>query len=139
VSCREETRRQYCIAEKGKGHKRKQEKKTHLVLLRKRLHLVELVGVTRAHPDVADLSGLDDVVKRRHGLLDRSFLVEAVALEDVDVVESEASEGLVDRVEDVLARETAAVDVALGLYSRWRRVSWGRKKKKTRRISNRGP
>jgi hypothetical protein len=60
------------------------------------------------------------VVKSSHRLLDGSVLVEAMALKDVDIVKAKTLEGLVDRVEDVLAGETTTVDVALRLLRRRR-------------------
>lgn len=84
----------------------------YLVLARVRLHGVELVRIARRHADVADLARLDNVVQRDHELLHARVGRVAVDLEDVDVVEAKALEALVDRVEDVLAREAVAVDIA---------------------------
>lgn len=47
---------------------------------------MELVRKARRHADVSDLAGLDDVVQRLHGLLDRRLGVKSVALEQVDVL-----------------------------------------------------
>jgi hypothetical protein len=66
------------------------------------LHDAELPRPTRAHPDVPDVAGLDDVVEGLHGLLDRGVWIEAMALQDIDVVQLESLERCFDRVEDVL-------------------------------------
>jgi hypothetical protein len=42
-------------------------------------------------------------MKRLHCLLDGSVVVETVALQHVDIVELETAQGVLDRVEDVLA------------------------------------
>lgn len=62
------------------------DERRQLVIDRIILHCVELVGETRAHPNIADVSGLDDIVQRLHCLFDRSVVVEAVALEEIDVL-----------------------------------------------------
>jgi hypothetical protein len=48
------------------------------------------------------MTSLDDIVKGLHGLFDRGVPVEAVTLEDIDVVELQAFETVLNRVEDVL-------------------------------------
>lgn len=60
------------------------------------LHGLELIGVTARHADVPRVPGLDDVVQGLHGFGDGCVIVEPVALEDVDVVELEALEGVFD-------------------------------------------
>ena len=50
-------------------------------------------------------------MQRLHRLLNRRVLVEAVDLEQIEVVCAEALEGAFDVFEDGGARETAAVDV----------------------------
>lgn len=57
-------------------------------------------------------------MKRLHGLLERGVVVEAMDLEDIDVVGVEALERGVDLVEDGRAREVVLVDVVLGLLER---------------------
>lgn len=52
-------------------------------------------------------------VQRHHGLLDGGFLIEAVAVEDVDVVQAEPGQGLVQGGQHILAR-TAALPVGAG-------------------------
>jgi hypothetical protein len=73
------------------------------------LRLRELPRVHAAGAEVARLAGADHVVQRLHRLLDRRMPVPAMDLVQVDVVQAEPSERGVDRREDVLAREAAAV------------------------------
>lgn len=54
------------------------------------LHGVELIGVATRHADVTGITGFDDVVQGLHGFGDGGVVVEAVALEDIDVVELQA-------------------------------------------------
>ena len=58
------------------------------------LRLGELPGPHRRRPDVARLAGLDDVVQRLHGLLDRDVRVAAVDLVQVDVVHAEPAQAV---------------------------------------------
>lgn len=84
------------------------------------LHELELPRPATGHADVPDPTGLHDVVKRLHRLLDGRLVVESVTLEDVDVVESEPLKRALDRGKDALvsvrskrrthlARETTVV------------------------------
>ena len=64
------------------------------------LHLGELVGPHGAGTNVADFARLDEVMQCFHCFLDRDGGVEAVDLEEVDVVRSESLQGCIDCVED---------------------------------------
>lgn len=66
--------------------------------------------VARRHPDVADVSRFDDVVKSLHRLLNRCFVVKTVTLEYVNIIELESLERQLDGVEDVL-RDRMSNDV----------------------------
>ena len=57
-------------------------------------------------------------------LLDGCGVVEAVALEDVDIVELQALETLLDGVEDVLYRARTRGECMLSIY---RKRGWGRR------------
>ena len=85
-------------------------------------HGGELPGVHAGGADVARLARLHHVVERLERLLDRRLGVEAMDLVEVDVVDAEAPQRAVDRVEDVLARQAAAVRVvgAPGRTPWWR-------------------
>lgn len=74
------------------------------------LHLVELPRIAARHANVARIPRLHDIMQRLHRLLDRRFIIEAVALEDVDIVELQALERRLDAVEDVLAAQAVLVD-----------------------------
>jgi hypothetical protein len=50
----------------------------------------------RGHADVSNVTGLHDVVECLHGLLNRCIVVEAMALENVDVVKLEALQAVLD-------------------------------------------
>lgn len=76
----------------------------------------ELVGPHRGGADVAHFSGEHEVVQGAHGFGGGDGGVEAVDLEEVDVVCSEAFEGGVDGVEEGGAGEAC---VGVGL------VGWG--------------
>ncbi len=72
--------------------------------------LGRLLGLRRGvrrDADVERATGPDRRVERHHRLLDRRLGVEAVAVEDVDVVEPHPGERLVERGEDVLPRAAA--------------------------------
>src|SRR5580704_17545175 len=71
--------------------------------------LGELPGVHGRGTDVADLAGLHSIVERFEGFFDRSFVIPAMGLVEVDVVGLQAAEALVEFMEDGFARETAAV------------------------------
>ena len=66
------------------------------------LHQLELVRPATAHADIPDLPTLHDIMQRLHRLLDGRVIVEAVALEDVDVVQLQALQRILDRREDAL-------------------------------------
>ena len=54
------------------------------------LHHRELIGPHAAGTDIADLSVLDKIMQGGHGFFDGRFSVEAVYLEEIDVVGIEA-------------------------------------------------
>lgn len=54
-------------------------------------------------------------MKRLHGLFDRRFIIEAMALEDVDIVEPEPLEGAFDRCKDALMISSRCSVLALRL------------------------
>jgi hypothetical protein len=66
------------------------------------LHDAELPRPTRAHPDVSDVAGLDDVMEGLHGLLNGGIWVETMALQDIDVVQLKSLQRGLNGVEDVL-------------------------------------
>ena len=66
------------------------------------LHLVELICPARAHADVANVSGLYDIMESLHRLFDGSVVIESVALQEINVIELETLEGCFDRIEYVL-------------------------------------
>ncbi|MPM43958.1 hypothetical protein SDC9_90636 [bioreactor metagenome] len=61
----------------------------------------------RGDTDIKGPAGPDRLVEGHHGLLDRGLRVEAVAVEDVDVVQPEPLQRLVQRGQHVLARAAA--------------------------------
>lgn len=68
------------------------------------------MGVTyRASTDIAHLPTLNNIVKSLHDLLTRRLPVQAVNLEYIDV-RAESLNASVHRVEDMLPRQTDAVD-----------------------------
>ena len=67
-----------------------------------------LRGVRR-DPDVERLALAHGGVERAHRLLERRLRIEAVRVEDVDVVEAQAAEALVEAGEQVLARSPFSV------------------------------
>ena len=69
--------------------------------------LPRLVVRVGRDPDVERLSGADRVVEGRDGLLQGGVRVEAVRVEDVDVVQAHAPQRLVEGGEKVLPRPTA--------------------------------
>ena len=73
--------------------------------------LGELPGVHGGGSDVADLAGLYNVMEGFHRLFDRSFVVPAVDLIEVDVVSAQTLEALVEFKEDLFAGKTFGVGV----------------------------
>ena len=84
------------------------------VLLGDELEPGELGRPHAAGADVAHLAGLDEVVQRLHGLLERHGGVEAVDLQQVDVRSVQALQRCLDLVKDGGPGETAEVLVVLG-------------------------
>jgi len=72
------------------------------------LHLRQLPGPHRRRTDVADLASLHHIVKRLHRLLDRHPGVKPVNLVQVDVLRPEAAQGLVQLLNNCLARQARA-------------------------------
>src|SRR4029077_15827644 len=64
--------------------------------------LGELPSVHRRRADIAGLAGLDDIVKRLHRLLDRGFVIPAMDLVEVDVLDAEPTQAGVDLAHDCL-------------------------------------
>lgn len=64
-----------------------------------------LVGITRRHADVPDISSLDDIMQGLHRLLDRSVSVESMTLEDVDIVQSKTTQRVLHSIENMLQVE----------------------------------
>lgn len=71
-----------------------------------KLHLGELPRPHRAGADIAHLAALDDVVQGFHCFFDGHSVIEAMDLEQVDVVCSKALERGVDLAENGMAGET---------------------------------
>jgi hypothetical protein len=69
----------------------------------------ELPGVHGGSAEVADLTGLDQVVQGFEGLLERGGVVVAVDLVEVDVVGAESPQAVVDFGHDRFAGEAFAV------------------------------
>ena len=118
-----------------------------------------MVCVARAHTDIADIAGLDDIVQSVHGLLDGGVIIKSVAytkthqliwycnnndmsrtLENIDIVELKTLQAVLHGVEDVLAVQTPLVDNAdilrseTGFYeiNIGRGGNWKEKKKRDR-------
>ena len=79
----------------------------------------ELVGPHRGGAYVAYFSAEDEVVQRAHGFGGGHGGVEAVDLEQVDVVCSQACEGGVDGVEEGGAGEACELSVGLVIGDEW--------------------
>jgi hypothetical protein len=81
----------------------------------------ELPGPHAAGADVVHFAGTDEVVQGEHGFFEGGVRVEAVDLEEVEVVELEAGEGGVDGFEDGGAGEAC---VGYGVSAIELRVGW---------------
>ena len=55
-------------------------------------------------------------MKRTHRLLNRGIRVEPMALEHVDIVHLQPIQARLDRLENVLSREAAVVDITIVLW-----------------------
>lgn len=60
------------------------------------LHCLKLIGVAARHPNVANVTSLNNVVERLHCLFNRSIRVETVALKYVYVVQLQALQGVLN-------------------------------------------
>jgi hypothetical protein len=61
-----------------------------------------LPSVAATHAYVPNVSRFDHIMQSLHRLLNRRIRVEAVALQDVDIIQLKAFQGLLHRIEDVL-------------------------------------
>jgi hypothetical protein len=67
-----------------------------------------LVGVAGRHPDVPNVSSLDDVMqsskkpRSTNCIFNGCFIMDVVSLEDVNVVQGKAEKRVLDRVKNVL-------------------------------------
>lgn len=73
------------------------------------LHRVELIRIARAHSDVADVARSDNIVQSLHSFLDWGPVIEAMTLEDVDIVEIESLQTSLDAIKDMLPTEAGLV------------------------------
>lgn len=64
--------------------------------------------------NVPDLSALDQVMQSLHGLLDRYGVVEAMDLQEIQVIGAQSVETGIDGIEDGGTREATLVDIVLG-------------------------
>ena len=55
-----------------------------------KLHLGKLIGPHRASSNIANFARSNQVVKRRHSLLDGRISIKAVNLQEIDVVRAKA-------------------------------------------------
>ena len=81
------------------------------ILLRTKLHHSKLIRPHATRANIMHFPHGHKIMQRLHRLLNGRVLVEAVDLEQIEVVCAEALEGAFDVLEDGGARETAAVDV----------------------------
>lgn len=80
-------------------------------LLRRIVQQCKLPGTHAARPDVANLPALNQVVESLHNLLGWSLRIEAMDLQEVDVVGAETLQRRVDSVEDCSTAESVLVYV----------------------------
>src|SRR5690606_11956569 len=78
-------------------------------LLQDRHRLTGALGVVGGNPDIERAAGTHDVVERDHRLFERRIRVEAVGVEDIDIVESHALQALVAAGDQILAAAPFAV------------------------------
>lgn len=72
------------------------DKRLDFEICERTLHHLELPSPATAHSDMSHISRFDHIVKRLHGLFDRRIVVEAVTLEEINVVELESLERVLD-------------------------------------------
>lgn len=80
------------------------------VLLCDVVHFRELIRPHRTCAYIAHLPGLDEVVEGFHGFVDRGLGIEAVDLEQIDVMSLKALQGRINGVEDRGARQAGLID-----------------------------
>lgn len=78
-----------------------------------------LVGIARAHADIANIARLHDIMQCLHRLLDRRIIIEAMAPVQVDVIQLEALQTSLDGSEYILSAQAILIDVAVGIYFCW--------------------
>src|SRR5512133_2155613 len=78
--------------------------------------VLDLLGGPLAHPDIERLAHAYDVGERLHGLIERSFVIVAMRLINIDIVGLQPLQGSVDRLHDVLAGQP---DVVVSARSSW--------------------
>ena len=79
----------------------------------KRLVLT-LVRIARAHSNISDVASLNNIVKCLHRLLDGSVSIRPVGVDQVYIVETQALEGRVHSLKDMLAGEALVVGTVAG-------------------------
>lgn len=78
-----------------------------------------LVGIARAHADIANIARLHDIMQCLHRLLDGREIIEAMAPVQIDVVQLEALQASLDGSEDILPAQAILIDIAVGIQLRW--------------------
>ncbi|MEJ7605704.1 MAG: hypothetical protein WKF37_05430, partial [Bryobacteraceae bacterium] len=74
-------------------------------------HTGELPGEHRRSAKVTNFAAADQIIESFQGFFDRSFVIEAMDLVEVDVIGLETAQAVFDSVHDVLAGQAALVGI----------------------------
>jgi hypothetical protein len=67
------------------------------------------LGIVRRDTDIERATRTDDIVQRAAGFFERRFRVEAMRIEDIDIVEAHALQALVTGRDEILAAAPFAI------------------------------
>ena len=77
------------------------------VIVHKPERVRTLPSVAATHAYVPNVSRFDYIMQSLHRLLNRRIRIEAVALQDVDIIKLEAFQGLLHRIKNVLQMQAS--------------------------------
>ncbi len=91
------------------------------------VHLNELPRLGVRRPEVANLSGADEIVQCTHRLLEGGFIVGHMDQENIDIVGLKTAEAVCDLIEDSSSGESTVVNVVALVFQFWAEVAGDRR------------
>ena len=80
---------------------------SQVIIVHKLERVRTLPSVAATHAYVPNVSRFDYIMQSLHRLLNRRIRIEAVALQDVDIIKLEAFQGLLHRIKNVLQMQAS--------------------------------